>query len=172
MTIEPHFTTWYYLHHHPYLFPPATKKIGKKQEKSGRALGGAQTSTMQCLIHENISGPKHFLNIMWCIIFGPPSQCWRMTLKIKNSRILIWIQIFTKIEPICPFHHPTCPPSFIGNRAQLFEISCTQTNKWTDRQGWKHNLLPPLVAEVKKGKTWWNGIPKIWAIPEGAHLVE
>ena len=29
--------------------------------------------------------------------------------------------------------HPTCPPSFVRTRPQLFEISCTQTNRQTER---------------------------------------
>ena len=36
-----------------------------------RALGRAHTSVMQFLIHENISGPIHFRNIMLYIIYGP-----------------------------------------------------------------------------------------------------
>ena len=41
--------------------------------------------------------------------------------------------------------HPTCPLSFIRIRSNVLRYSCTQS----DRQGWKHNLRPPLVAEVK-----------------------
>ena len=37
--------------------------------------------------------------------------------------------------------HRTCPQNFIGVRSQPFEISCTQTDKQTDIEGWKHNLL-------------------------------
>jgi len=47
------------------------------------------------------------------------------------------------------FHvtHQTWPPCFIRIRRHLFEISCTQTNRETDRKGWKHNLLH---LELKK----------------------
>ena len=48
--------------------------------------------------------------------------------------------------------HPIYTPSFVRISLQLVEISCSQTenqtDRWTDRQGWKHNLCPPLVAEV------------------------
>ena len=36
------------------------------------------------------------------------------------------------------------------NLSSTFEISCSQTNRQTEKQGWKHNLHPPLVAEVIK----------------------
>ena len=29
---------------------------------------------------------------------------------------------------------PKCPPSFVRNRSQLFEISCTQTDRQTERR--------------------------------------
>ena len=52
-------------------------------EKTRRALGRAHTPTMQCLIHEDISGPIHFWNIMLHVVFGPISQWWKITLKVK-----------------------------------------------------------------------------------------
>ena len=41
------------------------------------------------------------------------------------------------------FHvtHQAWPPCVIRIRRHLFEISWTQTNRETDRKGWKHNLL-------------------------------
>ena len=47
--------------------------------KIRRALGRAHTSATQCLIHENISGPIHFWNIMPYIVFGTISRWWRIT---------------------------------------------------------------------------------------------
>ena len=38
-------------------------------------------------------------------------------------------------------------------RPQLFEISCSQTNKQTNKQGRWHNLLPPSVVEVIRSRT-------------------
>ena len=73
-----------------------------------------------------------FWDIVLHIIFGPISQWWRITWKIfvvasesgsspKSNQFLLVI-------------HPTFPQDYIQIRAQLFEISCTQTNKQTDRQ--------------------------------------
>ena len=62
------------------------------------------------------------------------------------------IQIFTKIEWV----HPCHTPKFHLNPSTTFwDIPHTnkqknkqQTNKQTGRQGWKHNLLLPSVAEA------------------------
>ena len=63
-----------------------------------------------------------FWDIVLYIVFGPISQWWRITLKIlvvgsgsgsspkSNQFVLVT--------------HPTCPPSFVRIRPQLFEISC------------------------------------------------
>ena len=88
-------------------------------------------------------GPNTFLKyhaVQYYIVLGAISQWWRITSKLNNSRIQIRIQIFTKIESICPCHtHITqlerhliecIPPpcnawSTRTYRAQyIFEISC------------------------------------------------
>ena len=58
---------------------------------------------------------------------------------LNNYRIRIRIGIFTKIESIL-VTHPTCPASFVQICPQLFEISCTQTDRQTDRQKGGENI--------------------------------
>ena len=113
---------------------------------------------MQCLIHENISSPIHFWDIMLSLVFDPISQWWRITEKI----LVVRSGSSPKSNHFVLVTHPTCPPSFIWIHSQLFEISCTQTNKQTNRQWLKHNL-PPLVARYLRklwtdsDYTWWTG---------------
>ena len=57
--------------------------------------------------------------------------------------------------------HPTCPPSFIRIRPQLFQISCTQANKQTGGQterGEKDNLLQLRWRRVQV----WDGGNLTW----------
>ena len=78
------------------------------------------------------------------VVFGPISQWWRITLKILVARS----GSSPKCNQFILVTHPTSPQNFIQIHPQLFEISCTQTDKQTDRQGWKHDILPASVAEV------------------------
>ena len=50
--------------------------------------------------------------------------------------------------------HPTCPTKFHLNSSITFwciMLTDKQSNKQTDKQGWKHNLRPPSLAEVITG---------------------
>ena len=59
----------------------------------------------------------------YIIVFGPISQWWRITLKIK--KILIPRFGFSpKSNQFVVVRHPTCPPRFVRILPQLFEISC------------------------------------------------
>ena len=74
-----------------------------------------------------------FWNIVLYVIFGHISQWWRITLKILV--VGSGYGSSPKIDSVRPCHtHPTCPQHFIRIRPQLFEISCTKTNKQTDKQ--------------------------------------
>ena len=70
-----------------------------------------------------------FWDIVLYIVFGPISQWWRITFKIRVVR--------SRSSPISNqfvlVTHRTCPQNFIRICTQLFKISCTQTNKQTSR---------------------------------------
>ena len=109
--------------------------------KTRRALGRAHTSATQCLIHKNISGPTHFSNIMLYIVFGPITQWWRITEKIVVSRS--WSS--PKSNQFLLVTHATSPQNFIRIRPQLFKISCTQTDRQTNKQTNKWNVVHSTI---------------------------
>ena len=74
-----------------------------------------------------------FWDIMLYIVFGPISQWWRITWKILKSRTASGFRSPPKSNQLVLLTHPTCPQNCIQIRLQLFEISCTQTNKQTER---------------------------------------
>ena len=98
-----------------------------------RALGRAHISTMQCLIHKNISSPINFWKFMEYIVFGPISQWWRITSKLNNPRIQMRIRIFTKIESIRPSDTPNLSTKFHPDPSTTF-WDILHTNKQTNRQ--------------------------------------
>ena len=53
---------------------------------------------------------------------------------LKNYSIQIWIQIFIKIESLCPCHTPNLSRKFHPNPSITFEISCKQTDEHTNSQ--------------------------------------
>ena len=61
-----------------------------------------------------------FWDIMLHIVFGLISQWWRITKSMKNSRIRMWIRIFTKIESICHGHTPNLSTKFRPNPSTTF----------------------------------------------------
>ena len=84
-------------------------------------------------VHQVLSESVHnFLRYRAMYPFWP---CLSM---VKNQlKILVVGSGFgssTKSNRFVLVTHPTCPQNFIQIRAHLFEISCTQTNKQTDRQ--------------------------------------
>ena len=68
---------------------------------------------------------------------------------LKNSS-RIRIRIFTIIESIRPCHTPNLPTKFHLNPSTTYWDIILYTDRQTDRQGWRHNLLPSSVAEVIK----------------------
>ena len=92
------------------------------------------------LTHQVSSESVHSF-LRYCAIyrFSTISQWWRITLKIRvvgaGSGLSPKSNQFVLVTP------QTYPHNFIQIRPQDFAISCTQTNKQTARNGWKHNLL-------------------------------
>ena len=70
-----------------------------------------------------------FWDIVLYIVFGPISQWWNFTWKKFSCRDS---DIHRNLNS-SSLSHSTYPPNFIRIRPQLFEISCTQTNKQTER---------------------------------------
>ena len=91
---------------------------GTNEETTRRALGRVHTSALQCLIHENISGPIHFWDIVLYIVLSPNISM--VMNHLKNSRSRIWIRIFTKIETILPCHTPNLSTKFCSNPSTTF----------------------------------------------------
>ena len=71
--------------------------------------------------------------------------------KLNNSRIQIRIRIFTEIETIHHCHTLNLPTKFHPNPSTTFK-DILYTNNHTNRQGWKHNLLPPVVVDGPANK--------------------
>ena len=84
---------------------------------------------MSNMFHPNPS--TTFWDTVLYIVFGPISQWWRITEIIlvasSRSRSSPNSNQFVRVT------HPTCPPNFIRIRPQLFEISCTQKDRQTER---------------------------------------
>ena len=92
---------------------------------------------------------QYIFEISFCISFLAQSLNGEESLKKnnKNSRLQIRIRIFTKIESVGPCHTPNLSAKFHPNPSTTF-WDILHTNKQTDREEWKHNLLPPSVVEV------------------------
>ena len=69
------------------------------------------------------------IGVWQSIILSPITQWWRITFKILRSGS--WSS--PKSDQFVLVTHPTWPPSFIRICPQLFEISCTQANKQTEK---------------------------------------
>ena len=100
------------------VIPPPSARVTR------RALSRVDTSTMQCLIQKNISRPIHFWDMPYIILAS--SLNGEESLKIPVVRS----GSSPKSNQLVLVTHRTCPQNFIRIHPQLFEISCTQTNKW------------------------------------------
>ena len=78
-----------------------------------------------------------FWDILLYIVFVPIYQWWRITLKILVSGSGFGCSL--KSNQFFLVIHPTCPPSVIRIRAQLFEISC-YLSFWADPSMVKNQL--------------------------------
>ena len=94
---------------------------------------------IQCVHQFSSESVHNFLRYRAIYHFGPVSQWWRNTEKILVVRS--GSRSSPKSNQFVLVKHRTCPQNFIRICPQLFEISCTQTDRQTDRKGWKHNLL-------------------------------
>ena len=83
------------------------------------------TPNLSTKFHPNPS--TTFWDIVLYIVFGPISQWWRITLKIQV--VGSGYRSSTKSNQFVLVTHPTFTPNVIRIRQQLFEISCTQTNR-------------------------------------------